>query len=422
MTIDLIGFAQIVLFGFPIGDRTVLLSSAFTKSDSDHAPLSLETRSNSNCSYFTSCLVASVLNTVEKFNTPGILLSSGYDSRVVLSVLLHAGVKPVILTFVNRSTTSEQDLASNIAGSLDLHFVACEDKAMDFDTFQYLLSTYLSRSHYVSNPTRLMYFDQLLRSGISIDCLFSGEGETFRFPGYPSEYITENALEVLKYGRQANLKDPEFFTDLPFKQATLEAADLIDSWGNDLSLMDKIHRWLALEAYPKIFGAMAMAFSEYAPVHLPLLDAKFLSAVYNSEYAMRRSKGVKPSIFDVWRSRKAYYSIIIDLAPELLQIPTDRGYPPSFDHDLFKFIPAYLFSKIKSSFIPSFRPFRASKGARSYVENLVKALQTRKLSQFVKKENLGKALDRITEADGRMIHSLSQVLMLSEMEESGFSF
>lgn len=424
MRLDSVGFAQMVLFGFPLGERTLIEGRCFSEILPEHLTFTKSISENETLTRTPDLAFLfknSVAKSLKKSDKPGILLSAGYDSRLVLSVLLALGEKPTVVTYHNRSTASEHAIASKIAKKCDLQFRPCEDRSIPDEELANNLKSYLANSKFMSNPVRLMYFNQVSTLELDMDCIFSGEGETFRFPGYPSEYLSEAAFSLLKNTNTELDPSGYIFNDLPFEEALYEAQDIIENWGSDLTLMEKIHRWLALEAYPKIYGAMAMAFGSIAPVFLPFLHPDLITGIYHSEYGMNRARGIQPSVTGLWNSRKAYYDVIGDLTPCLLSLPTDRGYRPAHDGSLFSFIPAYLLNKIKSRIILSRKPFRASEGARSYTRFLASTLSGSEIKSPIDRRQLVELLECKPYWNGETIHKLSQVLIYLEMQKAGLT-
>ena len=422
MSIDKIGFAQMILFGFPFGERTLIKGESFSGALPNHlqylvSPLSYGEKGMS--SILSSTLKECISEQLNGLKYPAIFMSAGYDSRLILAGMLSSGAKPNLVTYHNRSTSSELEIVARIAREFNLIFSPCEDIEISKDIFDESLSRYLQQSLFLSNPVRLMYFIQTIDANIKADGIFSGEGETFRLPGYPSEYLTLGAFAVLK-GENVSLPRNCLFHDLPWEQAILEVRRNTSNWDCGLGTMGKVHRWLTEQAYPKIYGSMAMAFGSIAPVYLPLMKPRFIREIAMSKYSISNRQKMESSIMDLWRSKYIYNDIISDLYQDLLNIPTDRGYSPKNDKNIFQYFCYNSRRRIRNINSGEKQSFSASKGALSYKQMLYERLDTKaSLLPFVDNGKINRIVKAKADLSGDVIHSLSQVLILSEMFQAG---
>jgi len=422
MSLDKIGFAQTILFGFPFGDRTLVEGKSFSDVIPNHLNYLISDK-NTEIQVINSSLAEelqiSISNQLSTLHEPGIFMSAGYDSRLILAGILSSGYKPKLLTYFNRSTTSELEVVRKIAKSFDLPFVPCKDRSIESNEFEECLSSYLTNSCYVSNPVRLMYYSQIKQTNIHVDALFSGEGETFRLPGFPSEYLTQSAFLAIQK-KEIHIPSNCFFTDLPWMEAIREVENYVDSLSCKYNQMEKIHSWLIDQAYPKIYGSMAMAFSSIAPVFLPLLVPDFIEKVRNSKYGISKQHKIAPNFLELWRSKEVYNKILRDICPSLLNIPTDRGYKPINDNNLYNFLICNIKRNLKRGNRTKNGSFTASYGATSYKKFLIGRLHN-DLSTipYINVNSVKSILTEENLLNGHAIHSLSQVLTLSEMLRAG---
>lgn len=422
MSIDKIGFAQMVLFGFPFGRRTLVKGKPFPDVLPKHLNyLTPETDfvEQGEEPSLARTLKKCISGQLSELSNSAVFMSAGYDSRLVLSGVLSSGAKPDLITYYNRSTSSELGIVRRIAEECDLTFIPCEDRDIEKREFEDHLSTYLRDSIYVSNPVRLMYYSQAMSANIKSDGLFSGEGETFRLPGFPSEYLTRGAIAAIR-GDEINVPHDCIFIDLPWKEAIHEVEYSLSNWDCKLGEMGKIHKWFTEHAYPKIYGSMAMAFGSIAPVYLPLLKPEFVRGVAVSEFGIPKHSNMQSNVWDLWKSKKVYCDIVGELHPALLSIPTDRGYKPLNDGSFSRYILSNASRKMRSMVPGKKLSFAASKGAFSYRKFLFEKLESELSSiPFIKRDLLKSFLDYKDVIDGHMIHSLSQVLILTEMIRTG---
>ena len=90
--------------------------------------------------------------------------------------------------------------------------------------------------------------------------------------------------------------------------------------------------WLRDWSYPHIYGNLALAASGSIPVVMPFLSRSLsLSLLTHRRNPLWARESWRPSLRGILSDRKLYSHIIRSLAPELLQVTTDRGYPPRFD-------------------------------------------------------------------------------------------
>ena len=419
MSIDNIGFAQMVLFGFPFGERTLIEGESFSDILPNHLSYLLSPighKAEEKNPILSSILKQSISEELYGLNSPAIFMSAGYDSRLILAGMLASGARPSLVTYHNRSTPSELNIVSEISKCCNLPFIPCIDRGISRDTFEERLSNYSKSSFFLSNPVRLMYFGQALDAGIQTDGIFSGEGETFRFPGFPSEYLTRNALAIL-FGKDVSMPRNNIFTGLPWDEAIQEVKSGLNSWNRELGEMGLIHKWLIEQAYPKIYGSMAMAFGFISSVHLPLLRPRLLRDIALSDYSLSKRKRMQSNIWELWRSKKIYADMIEDLYPDLLHIQTDRGYNPNRDKNILQ----YLYSNCKSRVRRAERKaFSASIGALSYKRILCEKLREENVKlPFTNRDEILNRIKHPEGLSGDSIHSLSQVLTLSEMNRTG---
>jgi hypothetical protein len=164
-----------------------------------------------------------------------------------------------------------------------------------------------------------------------VDGLIWGEGEMIRPPVIPGEYLTEAALGLL--GKDAGVETSQmtgfFSKSLPWDAAVSEFRKHTEPLLG-FPKYQKSTLWLRYFSYPHIYGLLAKA-SNSAKVVMPFLFPDLSEALFMRENSIAFRNSWRQSLPHMTRDRRLYHDVIKTLAPELLNVRTDRGYRLSHD-------------------------------------------------------------------------------------------
>lgn len=405
--IDEISLAQTVLFNFPLGERTLfkgvkrfLPGSNWVISDRKITKKIYKdwVKTLNQPFYFYSqaikflkeVLQEVIEAAIQKKRDIGLLLSDGYDSRIILAILKNLGVRGKAFTWEGngyRDTEIPRKL-SKIAG---FQYVPLSFGVKQKEDLPSLLKEFLDISHGDLPLTRLNTF--IILKGLSwLDVLLWGEGEFIRPPSLPSEPITEKALHLLQGKNFQNIEG--FFVNLPFFDAWEDAKKEIERripW--EIPIIKRLTLYLLYEGYRKTYGNMMAVFSKLLPISMPLMSAKFIDIILKTPYSIARLKDWKPSLERILHRRKLYYEILKEIDYEFLKVPTNRGYPPLWDRSFLGYFMMSLYG-IKKMFKEKIRIKKSHSLFQKFLINyfikrpLVKYINKKRIKEICKEKKI----------------------------------
>jgi len=270
----------------------------------------------------------------EDKNKVGILLSGGYDSRVILSCLSKLNINGYAFTWKNPDI-EETKIAYKLAKLAGFHhkyipYYPNESKLNEIiyemeDITEFALPIFEVGRY---NVTREISDE--------VDILFSGTGEIIRPVQVPGDYISLSAMFFINADNMNNKSTRNFFNTYPFRYLN----STINFHYEDffLSKTEKLTIYLINVAYRKLYSSLILGESFNVPISMPFLDSRLIELFLKCPFSIARLKSWKKNIFTTLRGREIYYHIIKNTCPKLLEIPLDRGYPPTWDIGLKGFI------------------------------------------------------------------------------------
>lgn len=343
--LDAISLAQMALFNFPLGKRTLRRGVHWTSKsgkgslggkseicDFESQFYDPEKNDNEIKEHLPNEFRRAVHDAIAGREPVGLLLSAGYDSRAILAALLKLGHQPCTITWNVPNPTPEFKIARRLAWfSQGKHFEAIPWGEGDLPS---LAEEFAKNSNGLANLVRLRSYSVIRGHHEYMKVLLWGEGELIRPPSFPSEYISPAACHLLNPETYSKPTIPHgfFSPDLPWQEAWQEALDLTARY-RTRPLSERLTLWLVDEGYKKVYSALQRAVSSIVPVEMPFMDKNVTELLLRSSYSIARLPSWKPRLVTSARSRRIYYYIIKANAPSLLHVPVDRGYPPLWDGD-----------------------------------------------------------------------------------------
>jgi len=309
--------AEIALFNVPLDDYL------------------LQTKCSDTDETISESMVSSVYQSLKQSVHPALLLSAGYDSRLLLAAAKKCNRKLTGVTWATPNPTVETAIARKLCDEHGMRHVVIDTEALSIDDLRSALVLFAQRTKGRLSVSRAPVFEALRRLGNEFDLLIWGEGEIFRPPLIPSEYITAHALALLapERFRMSSVLSGLFSPDLPYASCEKQAMQNF-AYLHSLPFHERLAQWLIRVAYPGIYTVTAKAISKDITVVLPFLDRNVIEATLRSGRSVACMKDWKQSVRNTLDSRRTYYDLISELSPDLLHIRTDRGYPPAWDRDI----------------------------------------------------------------------------------------
>jgi len=252
----------------------------------------------------------------------GILLSGGYDSRAILACLFKLGIKGYAYTWDNpavRETGIAQRLSKETG--FKLKFLPFYPSAEATENLIYEVGEITEFNFPLFHIGR---YNAIKQISDRLDIIFSGQGELIRITPVPNDYISETTLNNI-YRNSDRKKIDHFFSLQEDDKSFQEFAY------RHLSPVEQLTCFLLYNAYRDDYGILRYGESSLIPVVMPFFDGRIIELLLKSPYSIARLKFWKKSILFTLRNRQIYYRIISKLAPKLLEIPLDRGYPQKYD-------------------------------------------------------------------------------------------
>jgi hypothetical protein len=286
----------------------------------------------------TGEIVRSLLDSVET-STAGmsriaLMLSGGYDSRCLLAALLHLGKDVTAYCWDVPNPRIETGIAEELSAVAGCPFVSLSPLALGSEDLKGFLGDYVRRSEGELAVTRLRTAASVSELGSrGADCIVWGEGELIRPPVRPGEYLSAHAVNLLDGASADGMCRPEgscFAESLPWQETANRFLHRTE-YTAGLSRYARYAAWLRDFSYPHIYGRLARAASGRARVVMPLLSPSFTRDVLDRKGSIARRRSWGRSPLHMSRDRRLYFEIVDALAPRLLDVRTDRGYPLGYD-------------------------------------------------------------------------------------------
>jgi hypothetical protein len=313
-------------------------------------------------------------------------LTGGFDSKVVLSILLSIKKTFSSFTFGTRNSADHQ---------------AAEAIADDFDFPHTFWETSGDHNHELSDhiekftrcyPNAPMFdtllFYQMIKSKLPFSNLITGQmgGELIVGPVLISELIITRSAAMLTNATTREeliseltncINQQQIFNNYLFKCDSENYTKPLLRYIKDekSSKNSNLVNFMLNESYAKFFGVVFSNLISKCNLINPLVDINFLKLLLNSNYSFTNKKPFLKSPYSHFSSRKFYPRIINSIYPAVLKARMDRGY------NLEDFLHWYKYPKPVLNYIR---------------RNLLKKKKIFKLPATNYKESLKKiALDRL---------------------------
>jgi hypothetical protein len=275
-------------------------------------------------------------------------LTGGFDSKVVLSILINIGIRFSSFTFGNEFSEDNiaaqsiarkykfshkffgisQEFINDIKNHLDT-FLRCYPNAPMFDTLLYytLVKDQIPDSNFVTGQMG---------------------GELIVGPVLISELITTRTASLLTLssnkesliaGLKEHIHDIGFLQTQKFEEhITNYVLPMLNYMKTNVSFSHKnLINFLLNETYAKFFGVVFCNLITKCNLINPLVDLDFLKIVLNSKYSLTKKKPFSKAPLQHFLSRMLYPRIIKTLDSSVLDAKMDRGY------NLYDFLYWYRF-------------------------------------------------------------------------------
>ncbi|MGQ9663786.1 MAG: asparagine synthase-related protein [bacterium] len=255
----------------------------------------------------------------------GILLSGGYDSRILLACLMKLGIAGNAYTWHNpqvEETGIAREIA-RIAGFRHRYLSYYpEEKVAEENIFEAGRITEFAFPFF-----HVGRYNAVKEISSEVDIIFSGQGEIIRRIPIPNDYINAALVNYLKNGTLYTKNIDHFFS---ITNDMLEP--LLDTLQyKDCTFTQKLTLFLLVHAYRSDYCILRYAESQQKLVAMPFLDSRIIQILLRSPFSIARLKTWNKDIRTTFFTRKLYFRLLKEYAPELLDVPVDRGYPPRYD-------------------------------------------------------------------------------------------
>lgn len=397
--LDKIGVAEYAIFGHLLGNRTIFknvkylppASYLIVKSHFIEVKkywdwenlLSRRLDSEQNAFEIASELFKKTVNQyVQEPTRISLSLTGGFDGRSILSVL-------------DKEPENFQCYSFGIPKSynISIPYKICKENAINY------LPIYLDKNY------EKVYERYALEAIFLSDCL-----STFERANYPyaferlslfspvvitgifgSELLRTFQNISIGYMVNKNFVNLNFAQDKKktlaeiIKNTRESSYYLTDIFRNDDELIDCIYEecfkkyaglgdnqrfylFLLNEGVRKYFGGEVHMERIYATNRFPFLDDDFVDFIFKSPFSGIYTNPLKPTVKQRYNSQLFYSYVIKKYRPELLNYPTDHGYPPKYllsKMPLLYIGPSFVFNQIKLR-ITKYREFETEKWSENF--------------------------------------------------------
>lgn len=255
----------------------------------------------------------------------GILLSGGYDSRILLACFMKLGITGNAYTWDNPKV-EETGIAKEIARIAGFRHRYLpyypEEKVAEENILEAGRITEFAFPFF-----HVGRYNAVKEISSEVDIIFSGQGEIIRRIPIPNDYINAAMVDYLKNGTLYAKNIEHFF---PITNDMLES--LIPALQyNNCTFTQKLTLFLLEHAYRSDYCILRYAESHQRLVAMPFLDSRIIQILLRSPFSIARLKTWNKNIRTTFFTRRLYFRLLKEYAPELLDVPVDRGYPPRYD-------------------------------------------------------------------------------------------
>ncbi|MHC1703466.1 MAG: hypothetical protein AB9846_06115 [Tenuifilaceae bacterium] len=277
-------------------------------------------------------------------------LTGGFDTKVILSILLSKQQKFAAYTF--GSVDGDDNIAAqSIANQfgIDQKYIALtSDFLKEIDS---QINNYIRFSPNAPMLESLLYY-MLVKEKIPKSNIISGVmgGELMVGPVLIAELVTTRTAamltlcedeEDLRIELAKDIEEVGFININRFKENVVEYIEPLKSYirKNKEDKHKNIVNFLINETYAKFFGVIFInMFSKYNIIN-PFLDLRFLKSLFNSKYSFTHKRPFRKAPLSHFFSRRLYPKMIRIIEPKVLSAQMDRGY------NLRDFLHWYMFPK-----------------------------------------------------------------------------
>lgn len=274
---------------------------------------------------FPTILLQIIREWVNDRKKVGILLSGGYDSRILLACFMKLGITGNAYTWPNpqvKETGIAKDIA-RIAGFRH-HYLPYypEEKVAEENILEAGRITEFAFPFF-----HVGRYNAVKEISSEVDIIFSGQGEIIRRIPIPNDYINATLTDYLRNGILSDHNVEHFFS------INKDGLDLLANIFHDMNykLTQKLTLFLLEHAYRSDYNILRYGESHHRLVAMPFLDSRIIAILLRSPFSIARLKAWNKSIGATFFTRKLYFKLLKEYAPELLDIPVDRGYAPRYD-------------------------------------------------------------------------------------------
>jgi hypothetical protein len=264
-------------------------------------------------------------------------LTGGFDSKVILSLLLSERINFNAVTF-GKKDSDDFIAASSISGQYNFKHIFLGMNQDFLNSIDLKINEFLRCSPNAPMLDTLLYY-QLTKEKIQSSNLVTGMmgGEMIVGPVLISELITTRSSALLTHcksrkellsGLERNIKEQGIFNiDLFTKRSNLYIEPLCDYLIDHQKVQNEnLIKFLLNETYAKFFGVVFSNLFSKCNIINPLVDIEFLRILFNSEYSFTSKKAFSKAPLSHYKSRRLYPELIKQIFPTVLKTKMDRGY------------------------------------------------------------------------------------------------
>ncbi len=357
--VDLAAVAELAIFNYPFGDRTYFRQVKMLRPAEivrvGASGLQRETwwdvRTLDSAPLYPrleALELGSELfhNTVNRFahDVPRVRMSftSGFDSRATLAVLEKDHADLLAYSFGtpgSMNVSIPQQICARLGVQfcpiyLDGEYEQVFDKyALQAIRLSDCLST-VERANYPYAFEKIASFSPIVITGLfgselmrtfqSVGDVISETLARLNFAVDPCDEFRRIATRHRNVGYFA----PEIL-DQAVDEVEADVAAVLAERFRDMPPDRRFYMFLLTEGLRKYFGAEVHMERPWATTRFPFLDDDFVEFIFSSPFAGVHSRTLRPTINNRFQSQYFYAWIIRKYRAELLDAPTDHGYPPS---------------------------------------------------------------------------------------------
>jgi hypothetical protein len=384
--LNLLGIYDYFLFNYTLRDRTFVNeihriegssylsfgneTFSIKKSNNDIDELSQYYDDEINIHEMTVRLTDHIISNLKVNRKTVLPLTGGFDSKIILSILLANNIKPYTFTFGN--TNSPDFLAAlSIAKKFNLLHQSIEFNDTSSSYFVFYLKKFLRFSPNSPIFDTLLYYI-LVQEFLNEDMNFiSGlmGGELIVGPILISELITTKTSADLTLSKSKkefeekllnNIKGIDILNYNIFLEKFKKYLESLILYLNSNEYKNfNIVKFLLNETYAKFFGnVFSILFVKFNLIN-PLVDLKFLKLLLQSDFSFINKYPFSKAPLSHFFSRRFYPLLIKNIYPEVLKSKMDRGYNLEDFLNWYRFpIPAFNYIKrhyfIKKNYVSEF--------------------------------------------------------------------